>query len=72
MFVNIYITVTTTQVRVDLGEMVMKKYSTFPKAPRLEPQHQMVYCHIQDTRWGGVFPLYRVAVDVFYSSSRLR
>ena len=28
-------------------------------------------CHIQDTRWGGVLPLCREAVGVFYSPSRL-
>ena len=27
----------------------MKGYSTFPKSPRMEPCHQIVYCHIQDT-----------------------
>ena len=40
--------------RVDLGAMAMKGYSTFPKAPALlEPHHQIVLCHIQNTRWGG-------------------
>ena len=39
---------------VDLGAMAIKGYSTFPKAPALlEPHHQIIYCHIQDTRWGG-------------------
>ena len=39
--------------RVDLETMAMKEYSTFPKAPALlEPHHQIVQCHIQDTRWG--------------------
>ena len=44
--------------RVDLGAMVMKGYSAFPKAPALlEPHHQIVKCHIQDTRWrGGSYP----------------
>ena len=41
------------QVRVDLGAMVMKEYSTFPKSPRLEPHHQAVWYHIQDNCWGG-------------------
>ena len=31
--------------------MAMKWYSTFPKSPRPEPHHQMVYCHIQDSCW---------------------
>ena len=32
---------------------------TFPKAPALlEPHHQIVLCHIQDTCWGcGLTPL---------------
>ena len=48
------------QARVDLGAMAMKGYSTFPKAPALlEPPHQTVYCHIQDSRWGGLTPLQR-------------
>ena len=42
--------------RVDLGAMAMKGYSAFPKAPALlEPHHQIVSCHIQDTRWGGSY-----------------
>ena len=58
--------------RLDLGAMAMKGYSAFPKAPALlEPHHQIVYCHIQDTRLGGVLPLCREAVGVFYSPSRL-
>ena len=37
--------------------MAMKGYSAFPKAPALlEPHHQIVYCHIQDTRRGGSYP----------------
>ena len=42
--------------------MVMKGYSTFRKAPALlEPHHQIVYCHIQDTHCGGggSYPLQR-------------
>ena len=32
--------------------MAMKRCSTFPKAPALlEHHHQIVLCHIQDTRW---------------------
>ena len=39
--------------------MVMKEYSTFPKATALlKPRHQIVSCHIQDIRCGGgVLPL---------------
>ena len=32
--------------------MAMKEYSTFPKYLKLESCHQIVLCHIQDTRWG--------------------
>ena len=36
--------------RVDLGAMPMKGCSGFPKAAvSLKPNHQIVYCHIQDT-----------------------
>ena len=31
----------------------MKGYSTFSKALRLEPHHQVVLCHAQDTHWSG-------------------
>ena len=52
--------------------MALKGYSTFPKAPEvLEPHHQIVLCHIQDTRWWGVLPLCRGAVGIFYSPSWL-
>ena len=39
-------------VRVDLGVMVMKGYSIFPKAQRLESHDQIVLCHIQETHKG--------------------
>ena len=39
--------------RVDLGEIAMKRYSAFPKAPALlEPHHQIVY-FISRTLVGG-------------------
>ena len=42
------------QARVEQGAMVMKGYSTFPKAPQLlESHHQIVWCYIWDT-WGSV------------------
>ena len=45
------------QVRVDLGAMVMRGYSIFPKAPALlEPHHQIVYRHMRDTCWWGSYP----------------
>ena len=38
--------------------ITMKGCSVFPKASELlEPHHQTVYCHNQDTRWGGLTPL---------------
>ena len=41
------------RVRVNLETMAMKGYSTFPKAlALLEPHHQIVKCHIQNTHWG--------------------
>ena len=56
--------------RVDLGAVVVKGHSAFPKAPALlEPYHQIVKCHIQDTRW-RVLPLRRHAAGIFYSPSR--
>ena len=36
-------------VRVDRRAMAMKEYSTFPKAPRLQPHHQMQFCVISRT-----------------------
>ena len=44
------------RAKVDLGAMAMKGLSAFPKAPAsLEPHHQIVLCHIQDTH-GGSYP----------------
>ena len=43
---------------VGLGVITMKRYFAFPKAPvLLKPHHQIVWCHIQDTRWGSLTPL---------------
>ena len=56
------------RARVDLGAMAMKGCSAFPKAPTpLKPHHQIVLCHIQDTRWRGLLQ----SNSVFHSSSRL-
>ena len=61
----------TTAPRVNLGEMAMKEYSAFPKAPvLLETHHQIVQCHNQDTRL-GVPPLSKEAVGAFYRPSQL-
>ena len=43
--------VLAVRFRVDQGVMVIKGQSTFLKATGLEPHHQIVLCHIQDTRW---------------------
>ena len=46
------------QARVDLRMMVMKGYVAFHNAPALlDPYHQIVLCHNQDTRWGNFTPL---------------
>ena len=38
--------------RVDLETMAMKRYSAFPKdSALLKPDHLIVLCHYQDTRW---------------------
>ena len=51
---------------VNLGEMAIREYSTFSKAPALlEPHHQIVQYHIQDIYWR------KDAVGVFYSPSQL-
>ena len=40
---------------MNLGAMAMQGYSAFPKAPAsLEPQYQIVLCHIQDPHWGSL------------------
>ena len=58
------------RARVNLGAMAMKGYSAFPKAPvLLEPRHQIIKCHVHDTRW-GILPLCTGAVGVSYSPSR--
>ena len=50
------------RARVDLGAMAVKGCSAFPKAPVvLEPHHQIVECHIQDTHWGGGLSVYSTA-----------
>ena len=37
--------------------MAMKGYSAFSKAQvLLGPRHQIVLCHIHDTRWGEFYP----------------
>ena len=44
------------QVKVDMGALAMKGYSTFPKTPALlKPHHQIVKCYIRDTHWWGSY-----------------
>ena len=48
---------------VDQAAMAMKGWSAFLKAPALlKPHHQIANCHNQDTRLGGILPLFRGAV----------
>ena len=51
---NDYIFLFDAWVKVDLGIMLMKRYSIFLKALELEPYHQMAYSHSQDTCCGEV------------------
>ena len=53
------------RVRVDQGAMALKGYSTFPKAPALDPHHRIVLCHIEDTLWVEVLLPCKDAVGVF-------
>ena len=42
----------------EIGMIAIKEYVIFPTAPALvEPHHQIVWSHIQDTRWGSLNPL---------------
>ena len=54
-------------VRVDLGAMAVKGYSTLPKDPEQEPHHQMQFSVIYPghSLGGGFLPLCRDAVGVF-------
>ena len=56
------------RARVELGAMAMKGYSAFPKAPA--PSDFLV-SYPGHSLGGGVLPLCREAVGVFYSPSRL-
>ena len=61
--------VLSLRARMDQGAMAMKMYPTFPRAPGLERHHQIVLCHIKDTRWKwSVLTLCRNALGLFYSS----
>ena len=49
MIKQFYLTHTWDPNRLDLGGIEINGYSTFPKAPGLEPYHRMVQWQIQDT-----------------------
>ena len=55
------------QARVDLGVMVMKGYSSFPKPPTLLEPRIRLFSVISRTFIEEVLPLCREAVSVFYS-----
>ena len=60
------------RARVDLGAMAIKGYFAFPNAPvLLELHHQMFSVISRILIGGGVLPLCRGAVSVFYSPSQL-
>ena len=54
------------RVRVDLGVMSMKGYSTFPKAPELEPHHQMGFSIMSRTYYRESYPT--AEVQLVYST----
>ena len=49
----------------------MKVYSTSPKAPELEPHHQIQFSVILKKLIERVLPLLRDAVSIFYSPSQV-
>ena len=59
------------QIRVNLGVIAIKAHCTFPRAPRLQFNDQIVKYHMPYTRWWGL-PLWRDTVGVFDSHSRLK
>ena len=48
------------QVRMDMEAMTMKRYSTFPKTPGIEPHHQIILCSI------------RMLIGMGYSSAEMQ
>ncbi len=49
----------------DLGAMVIKGHSAFPKAPELmDPHHQIVYCHMQGTCWNNLTSLQKCSMYI--------
>ena len=56
-FNSMHLRVLPHPAREYLGAMAMKGYSAFSKAPVLmKPDHQIVFCHIQETCWGRSNP----------------
>ena len=56
---------------MDLGAMAMKGYSAFPKAPALLKLHTPIFLvsYLGHSLRGGVLPLCREVVGIFYSPS---
>ena len=44
----------------------MKEYSRIPSNPEMEPHHQMVLCHIQDSRWKMQLVYFHSSIWLFY------
>ena len=59
------------RVRVNLGAMPMNVSSAFLKAQALLELPIRLFAVVNRTFVGEVLPLYRVAVRIFYSTSRL-
>ncbi len=62
---------TLTSVRMDLGVMAIKRFSTFPKALELEPHYQMQFSDISRTLIvrEEVKHVFKDAAGVFYSTN---
>ena len=59
--------------RVGLGAMAMKGCSVLPKARALlESHHQIVLCHIYDTRYGSLTPLQKCSRCILQPSPSSR
>ena len=56
---------------MNLGVMTTKDNSTFPKAPGLDPYHQIQFSVTLKTIIGaGILPILKNTVDLFHSPSR--
>ena len=57
------------RIRVDLDIITLKGYSTFPKSPKPETHHQMLFNVVHRTPLGGFLLLRRGTVCVFSSNT---